>query len=150
MTSFDITPSAAASLGGATDPLCQAIARLVDLAGTATGAPIAYVWLADEAARPDCHTARPGPRLREHTRRVVATRRPVVVHDGYADVQPSQPHFERVVAFVGAPLSREPGGRALGALCVVDRRPRLWTTEEVATLGTLARAIAGELELNPA
>ncbi|MFA9269249.1 MAG: GAF domain-containing protein [Baekduiaceae bacterium] len=150
MNSFDITPSAAASLGGAHDPLCQAIARLVDLAGSATGAPIAYVWLVDDAARPDCTTARPGPRLREHTRRVAETGQPVVVHDGYADIEPSQPHFERVVAFVGAPLSREEGGPALGALCVVDRRPRLWTTEEVATLETLARAIAGELELSAA
>lgn len=150
MNSFDITPSAAASLGGTHDPRCQAIARLVDFAGSATGAPIAYVWLADEAGRPECTTARPGPRLREHTHRVVETGQPVVVHDGYADVQPSQAHVERVVTFVGAPLSREPGGPALGALCVVDRRPRLWTTEEVATLETLARAIAGELELSAA
>ncbi len=72
-----------------------------------------------------------------------------MVHDGYAELDPSQPHFERVVAFVGAPLAREADGPVHGALCVVDRRPRLWTTEEVATLQTIARAIAGELELTP-
>ncbi|MBJ7518202.1 MAG: GAF domain-containing protein [Solirubrobacteraceae bacterium] len=145
MTSSDLSRSTP-SLGAA-DTLCHAVSRLVDLAGSVTGAPIAYVWLADAATGPSCSTARPGPRLRAHTQRVAATGRPVVVHDGYAEVDPSQPHFERVVAFVGAPLARDQGSRVHGALCVVDRRPRLWTTEEVATLQTIARAIAGELEL---
>ena len=135
---------------GAPDSLCHAVSRLVDLAGSVTGVPIAYVWLVDAAGEPTCTTARPGPRLRAHTQRVADTGRPVVVHDGYAELDQSQPHFERVVAFVGTPLAREAAGPVHGALCVVDRRPRLWTTEEVATLQTIARAIAGELELTRA
>lgn len=147
MTSSDLSRSTPSL--GTPDALCHAISRLVDLAGSVTGAPIAYVWLVDAATGPSCPTARPGPRLRAHTQRVAVTGRPVVVHDGYAELDPSQPHFERVVAFVGTPLAREADGPVHGALCVVDRRPRLWTTEEVATLQTIARAIAGELELTP-
>lgn len=147
MTPSDLFRPAPA-LGGP-DALCHAVSRLVDLAGTVTGAPVAYVWLADAAGRRSCASARPGPRLREHTERVALTGLPVVVHDGYAGVDPSQPHVDRAVAFVGTPLAREEGGRIHGALCVADRRPRLWTTEEVAALQTIARAIAGELEVTP-
>ena len=50
------------------------------------------------------------------------------------------------MAFVGVPITRSPG-EVHGALCVVDRRPRMWTTHEVQTLETIARAIAAELEL---
>lgn len=146
MTSFDTTPLPTAAFGGTDTPLHRAVARLVDLAGTATGAPIAYVWLPDDAPAPGCSAPRPGPRLRAYAHEVVATGRPVVVHDGYAAAEGAAPRAERALAFLGAPILRDEGD-ALGALCLVDRRPRMWTTEEVATVGTLARAIAAELQL---
>lgn len=147
MNSFDLSPAAADALGGPDTQLRQAIARLVDLAGSSTGAPIAYLWLDDDhPAEPLLCSARPGPQLRRHVRQVVDTGGPVVLHDGYADLGAGEARGDRAVAFVGTPVART-DGVVLGALCVVDRRPRLWTTEEVATVGTLARAVAGELEL---
>ncbi|MBG0817720.1 ATP-binding protein [Planomonospora sp. ID82291] len=40
-------------------------------------------------------------------------------------------------AYAGVPV-HEPGGQALGALCVIDHRPRPWSPEELRTLEELA------------
>lgn len=124
----------------------SAVGRLVELAGTVTDARITYVWLRDEEGRGVCGSARPEPKLRMHSRRVVDTGRPVVVHDGFAATGFSPADRDHVVAFVGVPIARGDGA-VHGALCVVDRRPRMWTTHEVETLTTLGRAIAAEIEL---
>lgn len=51
-----------------------------------------------------------------------------------------------VIAYAGVPLidSRD---HALGALCVVDSKPRAWTGAEVETLRELAAIAVGEIEL---
>jgi signal transduction histidine kinase len=51
-----------------------------------------------------------------------------------------------VAACLGAPLMRA-DGRACGALCVIDRRPRAWRPSHVAALVQLAGAITVVLEL---
>jgi transcriptional regulator with GAF, ATPase, and Fis domain len=43
-----------------------------------------------------------------------------------------------VVSYAGVPLTFE--GQSIGALCVIDSRPRQWSAEEVETLRTLARS----------
>lgn len=43
-----------------------------------------------------------------------------------------------IVAYAGVPL--ESDGEAIGALCVIDSRPRIWSTEELETLRALARS----------
>ena len=50
------------------------------------------------------------------------------------------------VAYAGVPLVVE-DGHALGTLCVVDSKPRVWTAEEVATLSDLAASVVTELTL---
>jgi hypothetical protein len=53
-----------------------------------------------------------------------------------------------VAAYLGVPVRI--GGKAIGALCVVDVEPRAWSHAEARTLGELAEAIMTELELRDA
>ena len=79
----------------------------------------------------------------------VATREPLVVSDARDDPvlrdNLAVPELG-VVAYAGVPLiTRE--GHALGALCVVDQRPRTWTSDQIAMLGDLAASVVSEIEL---
>ncbi len=49
-----------------------------------------------------------------------------------------------VIAYLGVPLV-SPDGHGLGAFCVIDRRPREWTRDEVSTVLLLARAAMREV-----
>ena len=51
--------------------------------------------------------------------------------------------------FAGFPL-RDDGGRPLGALCVVDAKPRVWTNDEQELLGEIASAVVTRLGLRAA
>ncbi len=50
-----------------------------------------------------------------------------------------------VIAYAGVPLITE-DGLALGSLCAIDSRPRLWTTEQVAVLSDLAQLTVAEIK----
>ena len=50
------------------------------------------------------------------------------------------------VAYAGVPLITQ-AGHALGTLCVLDRKPRAWTSEQIETLKTLAAAALAQIEL---
>ncbi|MDX2171078.1 MAG: PAS domain S-box protein [Deltaproteobacteria bacterium] len=52
------------------------------------------------------------------------------------------PPFVR--AYAGAPLVM-PDGPRLGALCVVDHRPRRWSAEQLAALEALGRQVVGQI-----
>lgn len=49
-------------------------------------------------------------------------------------------------AWAGYPIMSG-GGQVLGGLCVVDESQRAWSSEQEEALGTLARAVANEIEL---
>ena len=80
---------------------------------------------------------------------VVATGEPLVLED--ARRHPLQRHNPVIrelgwVAYAGVPLvSRE--GHTIGALCVVDKTPRLWSERDIALLRDLAASVATEIEL---
>jgi hypothetical protein len=70
----------------------------------------------------------------------VASREPLVVEDARSHplVQESEAVAAGVIAYAGVPL--EVQGEAIGALCVVDSRPRSWSQDELNTLRALARS----------
>lgn len=55
-------------------------------------------------------------------------------------------HEHGVVAYAGVPLTTEHGA-TLGALCVIDDRPREWAPAHLEALADLARAVMAEIAL---
>jgi GAF domain-containing protein len=54
-----------------------------------------------------------------------------------------------VIAYLGVPLiTRE--GHAVGTLCVIDHKPRVWTTDQVDLLRDLATSVVTEITLRSA
>jgi two-component system cell cycle sensor histidine kinase/response regulator CckA len=80
---------------------------------------------------------------------VVATGEPLVLED--ARRHPLLRHNPVIrelgwVAYAGVPLlTRE--GHTIGALCVIDRTPRLWSERDIVLLQDLAASVATEIEL---
>jgi GAF domain-containing protein len=54
-----------------------------------------------------------------------------------------------VVAYAGIPLITR-DGHALGALCTIDDKPRLWTSDQIETLKDIAAAVVTEIEMRAA
>jgi signal transduction histidine kinase len=78
----------------------------------------------------------------------VVTGEKLVVND--ARVNPLVRHAapvarEEIVAYAGFPLQTA-GGHVLGSLCVIDRRPREWSSEQLALLHDLAVIVVHEIE----
>jgi GAF domain-containing protein len=70
----------------------------------------------------------------------VASREPFIVEDSrtHPFVQHSDAISAGVLAYAGVPL--EMNGEAIGALCVIDSKPRSWSPDELDTLRALARS----------
>ena len=80
---------------------------------------------------------------------VVATGDPLVLED--ARRHPLLRHNPVIrelgwVAYAGVPLVTR-HGHAIGALCVADKTPRLWSERDIALLQDLAASVATEIEL---
>ncbi len=61
--------------------------------------------------------------------------------------RPSEP--AGLMALAGFPV-REPGGRAVGALCVADLQPRAWSARDIRVLADLAQVASSEVALRVA
>jgi len=53
-----------------------------------------------------------------------------------------------VIAYAGVPLTVQ--GEAIGAFCVVDNKPRVWSDDELQLLADLAASVVSEIELRMA
>ena len=135
--------------------------RLTRLAMNLLNAPVAQISLvdADRQFFKSAHgwdepwaSARETPLSHSICQHAVDAREPLVIED--ARVHPLVRDSLAVrdlgaVAYAGVPLITR-AGHALGTLCVIDRKPRSWTSEQIETLKTLGAAALAQIELRAA
>ena len=142
-------------------PAEEAFDRLTRLAARLLGAPVALVTLVDadrQFFKSGVGLPEPWASVREtplsHSicQNVVALRAPLVIPDARDHPLVRDNVAVRdlgVSAYAGIPLATG-DGHMLGSFCVIDREPRRWTSEELATLADLAAAAVTEIELRAA
>jgi len=84
-------------------------------------------------------------------RHIAASRRPLVVADARRHPLTARTPAVRdgmVTAYAGVPLI-DAAGRAVGALCVMDPEPRVWSEGDLALLRDVARLLVRELAQRP-
>ncbi|GAA1594087.1 hypothetical protein GCM10009828_018980 [Actinoplanes couchii] len=128
--------------------------RLTGLAARLVRAPVAMISMVDEDRQvfpsavglPE-PWAGGTPRSHSFCRQVVASDVPLIVTDAREDWRVrDDPAIDDIgiVAYAGFPI-RAPRGQTLGSFCVIDHRPRVWSTEELSVVGELAAAIEAEI-----
>jgi PAS domain S-box-containing protein len=142
-------------------PAEEAFDRLTRLASAITGAPVALVSLVDDRRQffksavglPEPWASRrETPLSHSFCQHVVARAEPLIVAD--AREHPlvrdnlAVPDLG-VVAYAGIPLVLSTG-EVLGSFCVVDTKPREWTSHEIAALTDIAASVISEIELRQA
>src|SRR3954447_6956449 len=140
------------------EPPDPALDRLAALAAKVLNAPVALVSVVDADRQffagclglPEPYAStRETPLSHSFCQYTVATREPLVVTDAREDPalrdNLAVPELG-VVAYAGVPLITR-DGHALGALCVIDQRPRTWSSDQIAMLGDLAASVVSEIEL---
>jgi GAF domain-containing protein len=135
--------------------------RLARLAAHVLNAPVALVSLvgSDRQFFKSClglpepwASARESPLTHSFCQHAVASREPLVVDDAREHPLLRDNLAIRdmgVIAYAGFPLI-DGDGHALGTLCVIDSRPRHWTTHQVEMLGDLAGSVVTEIALTRA
>lgn len=135
-----------------------ALDRLADTARRVMNAPVALITLveADRQVLKAC----PGlkqpwasrgemPNSHSYCRHAIGTGEVLRIEDARLDPRVSDsPALREIdaVGYLGAPLVTSEG-HVLGTLCVIDHRPRMWTTDQVETMGTLAAAVVDHIEV---
>jgi GAF domain-containing protein len=137
------------------DPAFDRHARL---AAQVLNAPVALVSLVDENRQffksclgvPEPWAGeRETPLSHSFCQHAVASREPLVVDDAREhEVLRDNPaiHDMGVVAYAGIPLI-DAEGNALGTLCVIDSKPRHWSSHQVRLLEDLAASVVTEIHL---
>jgi hypothetical protein len=132
--------------------------RLARLAAHVLNAPVALVSLVDSDRQffKSClglpepwASARQSPLTHSFCQHAVASREPLLVDDAREHELLRDNLAIRdmgVIAYAGIPLI-VPDGHALGTLCVIDSRPRHWTTHQVQLLSDLAASVVTEISL---
>jgi GAF domain-containing protein len=126
----------------------------VDAALHAVPAPIALVSLVDESRQ--WFKARRGLQVSETPREyafcahAILNDSPLAVADAREDERfkdnplvTGEPH---VIAYAGAPIILNDGAR-LGTVCVIDHKPRAWTSQEIFQLSRISRLVSAYIEL---
>jgi GAF domain-containing protein len=139
-------------------PADEAFDRLTRLAARAVNAPVALVSLVDSDRQffMSCPglpapwaTERETPLTHSFCQHAVMGREPLVVNDAREHPFLHDNLAIRdldVIAYAGIPLITA-DGHALGALCTIDDKPRLWTSDQIETLQDVAAAVVTEIEL---
>jgi GAF domain-containing protein len=132
--------------------------RLARLAAHVLDAPVALVSLvdADRQFFKSClglpepwGSERESPLTHSFCQHAVASREPLLVDDAreHALLRDNLAIRDMgVIAYAGIPLI-DPGDHALGTLCVIDSRPRHWTSHQVQLLSDLAASVVTEISL---
>jgi len=127
--------------------------RLTRIASRLLGVPVAVISVVD-GEREFCKSAvgmepTQVPLTLSFCRRVVSDAAPLVVTDARTDprLRESPAIGELgVVSYCGVPLT-DAAGQTLGAFCVIDHAPRVWSDSDVELLTELTRGVMTELEL---
>ena len=132
--------------------------RLARLAAHVLNAPVALVSLVDSDRQffKSClglpepwASRRQSPLSHSFCQHAVASREPLLIDDAREHEVLRDNLAIRdmgVIAYAGIPLI-DAGGHALGTLCVIDSRPRHWTTHQVQLLSDLAASVVTEISL---
>jgi hypothetical protein len=142
-------------------PREESFDRLASLAARVLNAPVALVSAIDRDRQffKSClglpepwASRRESPLTHSFCQHVVAAREPLVVSDARQEPILRNNLAIRdfgVIAYLGVPLiTRE--GHALGTLCVIDHKPRTWTSDQVDLLKDLATSVVTEITLRSA
>jgi GAF domain-containing protein len=132
--------------------------RHVRLAAEVLGAPVALVSLIAEdrqflksaigVAEPWA-SRRETPLSHSFCQHTITRREPLVVDDAREHpILRDNPAIVDMgaIAYAGVPLVDD-GGQALGTLCVIDSRPRQWSSHQVDLLADLAASVVSEIAL---
>jgi len=139
-------------------PAEEAFDRLTRLASKIIDTPVSLVTLIDadrqffksQVGLPDdLAEKRETPLSHSFCQYTLATNEPLVVPDARKHPilknNPAIPELN-VIGYLGMPLMTT-DGFALGALCVIDRKPRAWTEREIDIVCELAVSAMTEIEL---
>jgi GAF domain-containing protein len=139
-------------------PADETLDRLTGLATRVLNAPIALVSLVDRDRQffASCvglaepwRSRRETPLSHSFCQHAVEARRPLVVNDAREDPLLRDNLAIRdlgVIAYLGIPLITA-DGEALGTLCVIDHKPRTWTSDQVQIVEDLAASVLTEITL---
>lgn len=93
------------------------------------------------------NSTRQMPLTHSFSRHVVAAGAMLIVSDVRTEPRMrDNPVIEEIgaIAYAGAPIT-DPDGLIVGALCAIDREPRVWTPSEIALLSELAEVCSSEV-----
>ncbi len=138
----------------------EAFDRLTRLTAGLIGAPVALISLVDErrqffksalGLKEPWASRRETPLTHSFCQYATRSRAPLIVEDAREHPVLRESLAIRdlnVIAYAGMPLVID--DEAIGALCVVDDKPRRWTQEELTLLRDLAESVVSEIELRVA
>jgi GAF domain-containing protein len=149
--------SALQRLGLLDTPPEAAFDRLTGVACRVLRAPVGLVSLVDQDRQffKSCvglpeplASSRQTPVSHSFCQHVVGTGKPLIVEDARTNpLVRLNPAVEQmgIVAYAGIPLVTS-DGHTIGSFCVIDRRPRTWTFDEIEMLQELAGCVMHEIE----
>jgi GAF domain-containing protein len=125
--------------------------RLAQIAARLLSAPAAFVTVIDRnrqylksAVSDGAVTDQAGSSTgldRSFCKHAVASNGPFIVEDArqHPLVKDNKAVGDGVIAYAGIPFE-DPDGHAIGALCVIDFKPRQWSEDDIENLRAIARA----------